>query len=99
TWKNIGGPSNIEDSRFVVTGCAGEVVYAFDNSGNIWKTSDGGDGTLGASGAASLVLSVDAILFGTLFCSPVTIGFSVTNASCDSLLVDSLGAVGDSLGE
>ena len=47
TWKNVGGfPSNGRDTRFVVTGCHGEVVYAFDNQGGVWKTTDGGDGTL-----------------------------------------------------
>ncbi len=46
TWKNVGGPTNIRDTRFVVTGCKGEIVYAFDVNGGVWKTDDGGDGTL-----------------------------------------------------
>lgn len=46
TWKNVGGPENIRDTRFAVAGCKGEVVYAFDISGGVWKTEDGGDGTL-----------------------------------------------------
>jgi photosystem II stability/assembly factor-like uncharacterized protein len=49
SWKQVNGPSNDRDTRFVVTGCAGEVVYAFDNSGAIYKTTDGGDGTLAPS--------------------------------------------------
>lgn len=52
TWKSVGGPENDRDTRFVVTGCNGEVVYAFDNVGGIWKTTNGGDGTL--LGAAPL---------------------------------------------
>ncbi|MDP4219316.1 MAG: T9SS type A sorting domain-containing protein, partial [Bacteroidota bacterium] len=44
TWVNVGGPSNIRDTRFAVTGCSGETVYAFDDNGGVWKTTDGGDG-------------------------------------------------------
>ncbi|MDP4199978.1 MAG: choice-of-anchor D domain-containing protein [Bacteroidota bacterium] len=43
TWKSVGGPNEDCDTRFSVTGC-GDVVYAFDNYGNIYKTIDGGDG-------------------------------------------------------
>lgn len=46
TWKSVGGPSTSQDSRFVVTGCSGGVVYAFDGGGNVWKTRDGGDGAI-----------------------------------------------------
>lgn len=46
TWHRVFGPSNTRDSRFFVTGCRGEVVYAFDNTGGVWLTTDGGDGTL-----------------------------------------------------
>jgi hypothetical protein len=47
TWVNVGGPANVRDTRFVVTGCRGEVVYAFDNQGWVWKTNDGGNGAFG----------------------------------------------------
>lgn len=43
TWTPVGGPNEDFDVRFSVTGC-GDVVYAFDNYGNIYKTIDGGDG-------------------------------------------------------
>ena len=43
SWTNVGGPSNSRDTRFAVTGC-GDVVYAFDDQGGVWKTTDGGDG-------------------------------------------------------
>lgn len=55
TWKNVGGPSNFRDTRFFVTGCVGNVVYAFDTLGGIWKTDDGGDGTLTSSSQAATV--------------------------------------------
>jgi photosystem II stability/assembly factor-like uncharacterized protein len=59
TWHAVGGPTYSRDSRFVVTGCSGEVVYAFDDAGNIWKTTDGGDGTL-------VPKSTPEFVFGTI---------------------------------
>lgn len=46
TWKNVGGPANYRDTRFSVVGCLGGVVYAFDETGGVWKTTDGGDGEI-----------------------------------------------------
>lgn len=47
TWRAVSGPSNNIDTRsFWVMGCRGEVVIAFDTTGAVWKTTDGGDGTL-----------------------------------------------------
>jgi photosystem II stability/assembly factor-like uncharacterized protein len=52
TWVFVGGPSQgdgtpypITDTRFSVTGC-GDIVYASDGGGGLWKTTDGGDSTL-----------------------------------------------------
>jgi photosystem II stability/assembly factor-like uncharacterized protein len=60
TWVNILGPSNVRDTRFAVTGCHGEVVYAFDDQGWVWKTTDGGDGTLGFTPRIGKIESVKA---------------------------------------
>ena len=60
TWANILGPSNVRDTRFAVTGCQGEVVYAFDDQGWVWKTTDGGDGTLGFTPLVGKIESVKA---------------------------------------
>jgi hypothetical protein len=43
TWSSIGGPGCSKDSRFVVLQC-GNIIYAFDSTGGIWKTTNGGDG-------------------------------------------------------
>jgi photosystem II stability/assembly factor-like uncharacterized protein len=60
SWINVGGPSNTRDSRFAVTGCRGEVVYAFDDNGGVWKTIDGGDGAFGFTPRVGNIKSVKA---------------------------------------
>jgi len=60
TWVNVGGPSNMRDTRFVVTGCRGEVVYAFDDNGGVYKTTDGGDGAFGFTPRVGDMASVKA---------------------------------------
>ncbi len=49
TWKSVGGPYNERDTRFSVTGC-GEIVYAMNDDGELYKTIDGGDGSFVADG-------------------------------------------------
>ncbi len=65
TWVNVGGPSNFRDTRFVVTGCRGEVAYAFDEQGGVYKTTDGGDGAFGFTpriGSIPRVKAGDSVL-------------------------------------
>src|SRR5579883_861702 len=83
-WHYVGGPSNARDTRFVVTGCEGEVVYAFDGFGGVWKTEDGGDGTLGPS----FTFNTDSLTFNPSLCGD-TIAFDVVGASCIPVTVDS----------
>ncbi len=52
TWVAVGGPNQsdggsyaVTDTRFSVTGC-GDIVYASDGAGGLWKTTDGGDTAL-----------------------------------------------------
>jgi photosystem II stability/assembly factor-like uncharacterized protein len=47
SWVSIGGPTSYWDGRIAVTGC-GNVVYAADDSGGLYKTTDGGDGQITA---------------------------------------------------
>lgn len=49
TWKSVLGPYNERDTRFSVTGC-GEIVYALNDQGELYKTMDGGDGSFVAEG-------------------------------------------------
>ena len=91
SWKNVGGPSNQRDTRFVVTGCKGQVVYAFDDQGYIWKTADGGDGKLDISPKGIiLAFPKDSIFIETRYCQPVRSYFFFRNSSCDSLIIDTV---------
>lgn len=85
TWVSIGGPDNTEDTRFVVTGCRGEVIYAFDGSGGVWKTSDGGDGSLPQFTLPTSPLNVDSINI----CSPRDTIITITDLGCDTVLITS----------
>ncbi len=84
TWHWVGGPSNSRDTRFAVTGCQGQVVYAFDGLGDVWKTSDGGDGTLGPM----IELSADTILWLPNPCGD-TLHFNSFCSNCIPITIDS----------
>ncbi len=87
TWKSVGGPSHERDTRFVVTGCNGAVVYGFDIDGNVWKTTDGGDGTLTLT-ISDLDVSVDTLEFFTS-CAKVKQWVPITLHSClDTISID-----------
>ncbi len=50
TWYSIGGPNNFQDTRTLyVGGCSGELIVAFDQTGGVWKSTDGGNGGLGGA--------------------------------------------------
>jgi photosystem II stability/assembly factor-like uncharacterized protein len=90
-WHYVGGPCNSRDTRFIVTGCSGEVVYAFDMFGNIWKTTGGGDGTLidGDPTEAILSISPDTLNIRTLGCSD-SAKFQISSLACPTIHFDSV---------
>ncbi|HEY3876711.1 MAG TPA: choice-of-anchor D domain-containing protein, partial [Candidatus Kapabacteria bacterium] len=98
TWKFVGGPSNINDKRFAVTG-RGAVVIAFDNAGTVWRTTDGGDGTLSPSVLpfTSLAISTDSVR--STLCDSATAAFVVTYHACDSIRIASVSFTNDTLQE
>jgi hypothetical protein len=53
TWVSIGGPNQFYDARLAIVHNCSEstVLFAFDTSGGVWKSSDGGDGSGFASAA------------------------------------------------
>lgn len=99
-WVPIGGPYNYNDKRFAVTG-RGAVVYAFDHVGGIWKTSDGGDGTL----TPSVLNSFKVISIGSsgplnaTVCDSASVVFKFNYADCDSVSIIGVGFPDDSLHE
>src|SRR5579883_143862 len=82
-WFPLGGPGNENDTRFAVMGCKGEVIYAFDNAGNVWKTVDGGDGSIPQfqfPTASLKVYSIDV-------CSPQDTVIAIKNLGCDTIYI------------
>ena len=91
TWKSVNGPSNVRDSRFVVTGNNGEVVYAFDNDGGVFKTSDGGDNTLTSSvGTPDFSFFPDTVFFSMKDCLADRKYLTITTPLCSGFMIDSL---------
>ncbi|MDP4219740.1 MAG: hypothetical protein Q8916_10480 [Bacteroidota bacterium] len=100
TWVNVGGPWNSRDTRFAVTGCRGETVYAFDNQGGVWKTNDGGDGSIPASSAGSaLSLGKDSLYIETRYCQPVQWYAELFNLGCSPIIIDNLTVAPDPYNE
>lgn len=91
TWINVGGPSNIADTRtFYVGGCSGEMVIAFDKLGGVWKTNDGGDGTL----AVKSEIGFTHPRFPNITaCLNESRKFVITNYNCYDYLLNSISFV------
>ena len=89
TWVNVGGPSNLTDTRFSVLGCHGATVIAFDASGGVWLTEDGGDGKLG-NGFAHPLLSDTSLQSTASVCSNIANRFRFHDEHCDAFELDSI---------
>ncbi len=98
TWKLIGGPNSINDKRFAVTG-RGAVVIAFDDTGGVWRTTDGGDGMLSPSVLSFMTLSVPKDTIRTTLCDSVVIPIVFGYSACDSAQIVSVQVLNDSLNE
>lgn len=99
-WVNVGGPSNFNDKRFGVTG-KGAVVYAFDKSGGVWKTIDGGDGALTASALGRITLTplTKSLPLSSKLCDSTDLSFQLQYSDCDSLIVTEVAFIDDVLSE
>ncbi|MDP4237471.1 MAG: hypothetical protein Q8919_13585, partial [Bacteroidota bacterium] len=61
SWRSIGGPNGLKDSRLIAAKNA-NVLFAADDQGNIWKTiNSGGDSLKAGSLVGSLTLSQTAL--------------------------------------
>ncbi len=93
TWKKVNGPSNNIDTRsFWVMGCKGEVVIAFDASGGVWKTTDGGDGSL----SVNAPIIWEEIKFpNILACTSSTKSAKLLNTQCGQMVLTSVAIEND----
>ena len=89
SWKAVGGPSNDRDTRFFVTGCLGGVVYAFDEDGGVWMTTDGGDGEI-VETPHNPSLSPNQISLTANVCTSATGQAAIYNLSCNTLLINTI---------
>ncbi len=99
-WLRVGGPSNYNDKRFAVTG-KGAIVYAFDKNGGVWKTTDGGDGTLTASSLGRISLSPlsPEIPLVAKLCDSIDFRTQLQYSDCDSLIISRIAFLDDNIGE
>ncbi len=89
-WKPVGGPANSRDTRFVVADCKGSTVYAFDPFGNVYKTINGGDGTIPDGNPVDTRWSVDrdTLFLNAMSCSD-SAEFSIASLACPIVHYDS----------
>lgn len=94
SWKFVGGPEHEEDSRFCLAGCDGNIVFAFDVQGNIYKTSDGGDSTLTDDKLPVLTITPDTLFVTSTNCQPdkalIRLANYYSDTTCSKLFIDSL---------
>jgi hypothetical protein len=96
SWQAIGGPLHSDDSRFCVPpSCRNGTVIAFDDSGGVWETIDGGDGALSPLGkTAASVATVPK----TQSCSSSRTTAVVFSESCPNVFsLSSATLVGDTI--
>lgn len=87
-WVAVGGPSNTSDTRFAVTG-RGAVVYAFSKTGEVWKTTNGGDGKLTSSvfPVTTIARIIPSDTLRAVVCDSNDLKLRLTYSDCDTLLV------------
>jgi hypothetical protein len=99
TWKFVGGPYNAHDTRFAVTG-RGAAVYAADSKGGIWKTINGGDGTLSPSILQlTHVQAVTNPIISAAMCDSSAAVFTWSLNACDSATIAAVHFIDDTLEE
>ncbi|MDP4199838.1 MAG: hypothetical protein Q8922_14235 [Bacteroidota bacterium] len=86
TWSPIGGPNNGYDTRFSVTPGA---LYAGDATGGLWKSTDGGDGTLVNLCPPLPQIPETEIQLTASLCDSISVVKYFQNPYFDSLLITS----------
>ncbi len=103
TWKHVLGPdfTELDDQDFHNLSVVGNgaVVYAEDIHGVLWKTTNGGDGSLSAADLSPKFFlqkdpsSISDSSAGTV-CDTFKIKYSLHNTSCSSMHLESFGVTG-----
>ncbi len=92
TWKNIGGPNNVIDSR-TICAISDNIIFALDSLGNIWATFNSGGDSIPSSGYLS---ASPTSLFqrDTTFCDSITRSVILNRGSCSAVSVLSTSIIG-----
>ncbi|HET6512295.1 MAG TPA: T9SS type A sorting domain-containing protein [Candidatus Kapabacteria bacterium] len=93
TWHSIAGPSNTRDTRFSVLEC-GRIVYALDRSGDLYRTLDGGDGTITGTEPSILDFDRDTIFISGHSCRSTRVALSIENPGCETARLESASVTG-----
>jgi hypothetical protein len=95
TWIEVGGPNYAHESRGISVVGRGAVVYAHGINGDLWKTTDGGDGTLHSSmirevimGHASSISSLDTVVVS--LCDTASLKLHYLYQGCDHTFLDTV---------
>jgi photosystem II stability/assembly factor-like uncharacterized protein len=96
TWKNIGGPGNTLDTRFL---CAlnANLVFALDKQGNLWSTTNSGGDSLDELISTGSISFLPKILFqnDTLVCiDSVVRSLFVKRTGCNPPSITSASLIG-----
>jgi photosystem II stability/assembly factor-like uncharacterized protein len=98
SWQFLGGPMNLNDKRFAVTG-RGAVVFAFDNTGNVWRTTDGGDKTLSPAVMPFVTINPPLNKIAATICDSAYADITLNYSLCDSLRIERYQIFNDANGE
>ncbi|MFI5263094.1 MAG: choice-of-anchor D domain-containing protein [Candidatus Kapaibacterium sp.] len=96
SWIPIGGPPNVVDSRTIYSsGCSGQNILAFDNTGTLWVSDDGGDGALSLNDS----LNIRHIKFpGISSCTNDTKFATITSHGCMPFVITSVSLINNPSG-
>ncbi|MEI8135226.1 MAG: T9SS type A sorting domain-containing protein [bacterium] len=96
TWTSIGGPSNTYDTRTLfASGCSGQMLLAFDKTGGLWRSDDGGDGTR-ASTTPIAITHID--FFSITSCQNSTKKATFKNKICPPFVITSVSLINNPSG-
>jgi photosystem II stability/assembly factor-like uncharacterized protein len=84
TWTPIGGPNQSFDARIgLAPNTCGQVIYSFDSTGGVWKTTDGGDGFVPGGPGTLTITPASLFDLDTVYCGDTLIRtIDIQRAGC-----------------